>query len=88
METIIRYQKENSCRSLKSICRLAIKMHLKQFPNDIKQLPIYPSLTNQLLAYLTYENKYAFESYVRFLNKNYIFFFFFSMCHRFVFIYK
>jgi hypothetical protein len=63
-ETILRYQKENSCRSLKSICRLAIKMRVKQFPNDIKQLSLYPSITDQLLTYLTYENKYAFESYV------------------------
>jgi len=64
LEPIIRYQQENSCRSLKSICRLSIKMHIEQFPNDIKHLSLYPSMTDQLLTYLTYENKYAFESYV------------------------
>jgi hypothetical protein len=63
-DTILRFQRENSCRSLKSLCRLAIKMHIKQYPNDIKQFPLYPSLNDQLLNYLTYENKYAFESFV------------------------
>ena len=63
-ETILRYQQENSCRSLKSICRLAVKTHIKQFPNDIQQLSLCPAMTDQLLTYLTYENKYAFESYV------------------------
>jgi hypothetical protein len=63
-DTILRFQRENSCRSLKSLCRISIKMHMKQFPNDIKQLPLHPSLTDQLLTYLTYENKYAFESFV------------------------
>jgi predicted SnoaL-like aldol condensation-catalyzing enzyme len=61
-ETILHYQRENSCRSLKSLCRLSIKMHIKQYPNDIKQLSLYPSINDQLLTYLTYENKYAFES--------------------------
>ncbi|CAF1059965.1 unnamed protein product [Adineta steineri] len=63
-DTILRYQRETSCRSLKSICRLYIKTHIKQFPDDIKHLSLYPSMNDQLLAYLTYENKYAFESYV------------------------
>lgn len=63
-DTVLHYQKENSCRSLKSICRLSIKMNVKQFPDDIKQLSMYPSMKDQLLKYLTFENKYAFESYV------------------------
>jgi hypothetical protein len=63
-DPIICYQQENSCRSLKSICRLYIKMNIKQFPNDIKHLSLYPSINDQLLTYLTYENKYTFESYV------------------------
>ncbi|CAF3566755.1 unnamed protein product, partial [Adineta steineri] len=63
-DTILRYQRETSCRSLKSICRLYIKTHIKQFPDDIKHLSLYPSMNDQLLAYLTYENKYAFESYM------------------------
>ncbi len=61
-DTILRFQQENSCRSLKSLCRLSIKMSIKQYPNDIQQLSVYPSLNDQLLNYLTYENKYAFES--------------------------
>jgi len=63
-DTILRYQQENSCRSLKSLCRLSIKMHIKQYPNDIKSLSLYPSINDQLLTYLTYENKYAFQSFV------------------------
>ncbi|UJR26278.1 hypothetical protein I4U23_007618 [Adineta vaga] len=63
-DTILRYQQETSCRTLKSLCRLTIKMHLKQFPNDIKHFSLYPSMTDRLLTYLTYENKYAFESSV------------------------
>lgn len=63
-DTILRYQKENSCRSLKSLCRLTIKMHIKQYPNDIKSLSLYPSINDKLLTYLTYENEYAFESFV------------------------
>ncbi|CAF4688043.1 unnamed protein product, partial [Rotaria sp. Silwood1] len=55
-ETIIRYQQDNSCRSLKTICRLSIKMHIKQFPDDIKQLSTYPSMNDRLITYLTYEN--------------------------------
>ena len=63
-ETIIRCQQETSCGTLKSLCRLKIKMHVEHFPNDIKHFSIYPSMTDRLLTYLTYENKYAFESYV------------------------
>lgn len=63
-DTVIRYQQETSCRTLKSLCRLTIKTQVKQFPNDVKHLGAHPPLTDQLLAYLTYENKYAFESYV------------------------
>ncbi|CAF1091010.1 unnamed protein product [Rotaria sordida] len=55
-ETIIHYQQENSCRSLKSICRLSIKMHIKQFPDDIKQLSTSPLMNDRLITYLTYEN--------------------------------
>ena len=62
-QTIIRYQHENSCRSLKSICRLSIKTNIKQFPDGIKQLSTYPSMNDRFLTYLTYENKYALDSY-------------------------
>ncbi|CAF4746800.1 unnamed protein product, partial [Rotaria socialis] len=63
-DTIIRYQQENACRSLKSLCRLSIKTHIKQFPDDIKQLPLHSSTNDRILTYLTYENKYIYESYV------------------------
>jgi hypothetical protein len=53
-----------SCRSLKSFCRYTIKMHVKRFPQDIKQFSLYPSINDRLLTFLTYENKYAFESFV------------------------
>ena len=64
LETILHSPRESSCRSLKSLCRCTIKLHLKQYPDDIKQLTLFPSFTDQLLNYLTYENKYAFESLV------------------------
>ena len=57
-------QQQNSCRSLKSICRLLIKINTKQYPNDIKQLSLFPSIRDQLQIFLTYENKFAFESFV------------------------
>ena len=63
-EKNILYQQQNSCQSLKSICRLVIKMNIKQYPNDIKQLPLFPSINDRLRTFLTYENKFAFESYV------------------------
>ena len=55
---------QRSCRSLKSLCRYAIKMHVKRYPQDIEQFSLNPSITDRLLTFLTYENKYAFESYV------------------------
>jgi hypothetical protein len=63
-EKTIFYQQQNRCRSLKSICRFNIKMHIKQFPIDIKQLPLFPSINDQLQKFLTYENKFTFESHV------------------------
>jgi hypothetical protein len=63
-ERNIFYQQKNSCRSLKSICRLFIKMHIKQYPNDIKKLTLFPSINDQLQSFLTYENKFACQSYV------------------------
>lgn len=65
-ENLVRTQRESSssCQSLKSLCRYTIKMHIKQYPHDIKQLTLFPLLTDQLLNYLTYENKYAFESLI------------------------
>ncbi|CAF4247860.1 unnamed protein product [Rotaria magnacalcarata] len=63
-DTIIRYQHENACRSLKSLCRLTVKTHIKHFPDDIKQLPLHSSANDRILSYLTYENKYTYESYV------------------------
>ena len=63
-EKNISYQQQNSCRSLKSICRIFIKMHIKQYPNDIKQLTVFPVINDQLETFLTYENKFACESYV------------------------
>lgn len=63
-ETILRFQRDCSCRSLKTLCRLKIKMSIQHFPNDIKQLALYPTITDRLLNYLTYENKFALESFV------------------------
>ncbi|CAF1109755.1 unnamed protein product [Adineta steineri] len=63
-ERNITFQQKNSCRSLKSICRVCIKMHIKQYPNDIKQLPSFPSINERLQDFLTYENKFTFQSYV------------------------
>ncbi|CAF4220836.1 unnamed protein product, partial [Rotaria sp. Silwood2] len=62
LETNIFYRQRNSCRTLKYLCRLSIKMHIKQYPNDIKQLKLFPRINNQLLMFLIYENKFAFES--------------------------
>jgi hypothetical protein len=55
-------QQKNSCQSLKSICRLVIKMHIKQFPNDIKKLTLFPAINNRLQYFLIYQNQFAFES--------------------------
>ncbi|CAF1565468.1 unnamed protein product, partial [Rotaria sordida] len=62
LETNIFYRQRNSCRTLKSICRLSIKMHIKQYPNDIKQLKSFPLINDQLQMFLIYENRFAFES--------------------------
>ncbi|CAF1607965.1 unnamed protein product [Rotaria sp. Silwood1] len=62
LETNIFYRQRNSCRTLKSICRIYIKMHIKQYPNDIKQLKLFPFINDQLHMFLIYENKFAFES--------------------------
>jgi hypothetical protein len=64
LEKNISSQQQNTSRSLKSICRLVIKMNIKQYPNDIKQLGLFPSINDQLLNFLIYENQFAFESYV------------------------
>jgi hypothetical protein len=56
-------QQKNSCRSLKSICRLVIKMRVKQFPNDITQLNLFPAINDRLQYYLIYQNQFAFESH-------------------------
>ncbi len=56
-------QQKNSCRSLKSICRLVIKMHIKQFPNDIKNLPSLPIINDQLQHFLIYQNPFTFKSH-------------------------
>ena len=53
-----------SSRTLKSLCRSTIKMQVKQFPQNIQQFSLLPSMNDRLLTYLTYENKYALESYV------------------------
>jgi len=63
-EKTIYSQQQNSCRSLKSICRLVIKMHIKQYPNDIKQLTLLPLINDQLPNFLIYENQFALKSYV------------------------
>ena len=57
-------QQLNSCRSLKSICRLSIKMNIKQFPNDIKKLNLFPAINDRLHHFLIYENQFVWESYV------------------------
>ena len=53
-----------SCRSLKSFCRWKIKMNVKEFPQDIQHLSLSPKIDQRLLTYLTYENKFASESFV------------------------
>lgn len=63
-ERTISHQQQNSCRSLKSLCRLVIKIHVNQYPSDIKQLSLYPSINDRLLNFLIYDNKFAFQSYV------------------------
>ncbi|UJR22748.1 hypothetical protein I4U23_025780 [Adineta vaga] len=64
-ERNILYQQQNVCRSLKSLCRLVIKMRIKQYPTDIKQLSLYPFINDRLLNFLIYNNnKFAFQSYV------------------------
>ena len=64
LESILRSQREYSCRSLKSLCRVTIKMNLKEYPHDLQQLRFIPSLTDRLFNYLTYENKYTLQSLV------------------------
>ncbi|CAF3182797.1 unnamed protein product [Rotaria socialis] len=62
-ETNICCRQRNSCRKLKSICRLSIKMHIKQYPADIKQLSTLPLINGQLVeTYLIYENEFGFKS--------------------------
>ena len=53
-----------SCRSLKSICRIQIKLNIQHYPHDIKQLTLIPGLTDHLERYLIYENKFTFDSNV------------------------
>lgn len=62
LQANILHQQRKSCRTLKSLCRLSIKMHINQYPNDIKQLKIFPFINNQLYAYLTYDNRFYLES--------------------------
>ena len=57
-------QQSKSCRSLKSLCRLLIKLQIKQFPNDIKQLSLFPAINDRLQQFLICENQFAFESFV------------------------
>lgn len=57
-------QQQNSCRSLKSICRFVIKMNVKQYPHDIKYLTLLPKINGQLKNFLIYQNQFAFESYI------------------------
>jgi hypothetical protein len=63
-EKNIYYQQQNSCRSLKSICRFVIKMNIKKYPNDIKYLTLFPSINERLQNFLIYQNQFAFESHV------------------------
>ncbi|CAF3770123.1 unnamed protein product [Rotaria magnacalcarata] len=62
LETNICCRQRSSCRKLKSLCRLSIKMHIKQYPADIKQLSTLPLINDQLETYLIYENKLCFKS--------------------------
>ena len=64
LERNLRAQQRASCRSLKSICRVLIKRTLKHYPSDIQQLTLIPAINDQLHHFLTYENQFAFESYV------------------------
>ncbi|CAF0758676.1 unnamed protein product [Didymodactylos carnosus] len=62
IETIDKKYGQNMKPStLKSLCRYRIKMCLKQFPIDIRQLNM--SISENLQKYLSYDNKYIFESY-------------------------
>jgi len=63
-EKTIYSQQQNSCRSLKSICRFVIKMNIKQYPHDIKYLKSFSKINDPLQNYLIYQNQFAFESYV------------------------
>lgn len=62
IERTVVYQQRNCCRSLKSLCRLTIKMNLKRFPQDIQALPSYPPINSRLQSYLAYSNPFAFQS--------------------------
>lgn len=62
LETNVLYRQKKSCRTLKSICRFSIKMHIKQYPTDIKRLSSLPFINSRLQNYLTYSNKFAFLS--------------------------
>lgn len=64
LEKNIFAQQEKSCRSLKSICRLVIKMNVKQYPSDIQQLTLIPAISEQLQHFVTYRNQFTYESYV------------------------
>ena len=64
LERNLRAQQRASCQSLKSICRVLIKRTLKHYPSDIQQLTLIPAINDQLHHFLTYENQFAFESYV------------------------
>jgi hypothetical protein len=63
-EKTIFSQQQNSCRSLKSLCRFVIKMNIKQYPHDITRLALFPSITDRLQQFLIYENPFALQSYV------------------------
>ena len=61
LEKNICYPQQNSCRSLKSICRLLIKMHIKQYPNDIKQLIIFPTISDHLQNFFNLQKSIRFR---------------------------
>ena len=64
MEKTIIYQQKNTCRSLKSLCRIVIKTNLRQYPDDVKQLTLYSTMNEQLQNFLVFSNPFVFESTV------------------------
>lgn len=53
-----------SVRTLKSFCRSTIKMEMKFYPENVERLSIGRQLNERLRSFLTFDNKFAFDSFV------------------------